>query len=145
MKTKLNLLSENIVKRLIDKGFDYEVDHVYNKNGDIVYLAKYTSEYGEENTPAPYIEIALQFLKNEYDIDIFLARIGNITMPNIGYAFIMFYPDEYEPKFLDKPFRTAEDALSAGIVNTLDYIDGINNFNRRHESNDIALDNSNEK
>lgn len=132
MKTNLNLVSKEISKRLIDKGFDYEVEYLYNDDGSLEKLSDYTNDYNGK-LPAPQAEIVLQYLREEHEIDMFLARIGNVTMPNIGYAFIIFYQNEYDPKFLNTPFETAEEAKISAIENVLDYMDGKNNFMKENK------------
>ena len=127
MKTKLNLLSKELSERLINIGFDYEVDYVYDNDGSIKRLDNFTNDYNGL-TPAISAEIATQYLREEHNIDIFMARIGNITMPNIGYSFIIFVDDDCEPKFINTAYETYEEAIIDSIAKTINFINGINEF-----------------
>lgn len=127
MKTNLNIVPKELSERLLKLGFDYEVDHVYLDDELIKRLDKYTNEY-DGKIPAPYPEIVIQFFREVHSIDIFMARIGNVTMPNLGYSFICFIGDDETPKYMNAIFESYEDAQIEAIKNILDYLDGTNNF-----------------
>ena len=123
MKTNLNLLDIDLCKFLLSIGFDYEVEYVYNSAGNLIRLNDYTSDY-KDNIPCPSVSIAMQFIRKNLDIDVFIARVGNLTMPNLGYSYIIFYKDEVEPVLADVnicclTYEEAEMEALIEIKNTL--------------------------
>lgn len=127
MKTNLNFLSKELSERLVKNGFDYDVDYVYDNDGTLKRLDDFTNNYNGL-VPAISAEIAMQYFRREHNIDIFMARIGNVTMPNIGYSFIIFVEDDCEPKFINNAYETYEEAIIDSIAKTINFINGINEF-----------------
>lgn len=126
MKTKLNLLNLELSKFIYDNGFDYEVEFIYDSKGELRKLADYSNDYTKD-IPCPTTTIALQFIREKFGLDIFIARIGNITMPKIGYSFMIFKEDKIDPIVGEIPYETFEDAEIAAIKKSQELINELNN------------------
>lgn len=112
MKTNLNILDKNLSAIVKDLGFDYEVLYYYD-NGELVKMDDWSIV--ENYLPAPMFMNVAQWLREEKDITIFPIRIGNVTIPNLGYAFITYFPEDAEPKFVPEPHETEEEAMIEGL------------------------------
>ena len=134
-KTNLNIVPKELMIKLLEKGFNYEVDYVYDDEDKLEYLGKYTDKY-ENKIPAPHADIVIQFLRENYDIDVFGAVMGNITMPKIGYAYIVFFGDDATPKFVTTPFESYEDAILDALDKVLKFMDGEDEFDKNEENNE---------
>lgn len=113
--THLNLANYELALRLKNVGFNYWTEYYFDKNKEIIRgeYADYNADDDKVGSPNGYI--IRQWLRNEYECDIFICRLGNITIPNIGYSFIVYLQDNTEPFICQKPFETYEDAEIAGI------------------------------
>ena len=136
MKTKLNLLNLELSKFIYDNGFDYEVEFIYDSKGELRKLADYSNDYTTD-IPCPTTAIALQFIREKFGLDIFIARIGNITMPKIGYAYIVFFGDDATPKFVTTPFESYEEAIINALDKVLKFMDGEDEFEKNENNNEI--------
>ena len=119
MKTNLNIVPLEIVKEILELGFDYEVLYKYVDDTIIEKLNDWTVI---TDNPAPMASTVLQWFREQKDITIFPIRVGNVTMPNMGFSFIVYLPDDPEPKYNAEPFETEEEAIIRGIKFTLEMI-----------------------
>lgn len=130
MKTNLNFLSKELSKRLVKNGFDYDIDYVYDNGESLKRLDNFTNNYNGL-IPAISAEIAIQYFREVHDIDIFMARIGNVTIPKLGYSYICFVPDDDSPKYKNTVHETYESAQLEAIAMCTDFIEGIDNFDKQ--------------
>ena len=117
MKTNINIVPLDIVKRILELGFDYEVLYKYLGDNTIERLSDWQVV---EDNPAPMALTVLQWFREQKDITMFPIRIGNVTIPNMGYSFIYYLPNDPDPKYDGIPYETEEEAIIEGIKHILD-------------------------
>lgn len=113
--THLNLVDYKLATKLKQYGFHYWTEYYFDKDQNITRgeYADYNS--GTDTTSSPGAYIIRQWLRNEYECDVFICRLGNVTVPLLGYSFIVYTSEDTEPITCEDTFETFEDAEIAGI------------------------------
>ena len=117
MKLNLNLLPYDLTQEYLKLGYDYEVLYKYEDKNTARKLEFWTTKC---DNPCPMAEHVCQWLREEKDLQLFSIRVGNVTMPFLGYTFIIFSPDDSKPSYTGEPYGTAEEAIIAGLKYIID-------------------------
>ncbi|MCH5167509.1 MAG: hypothetical protein J1F35_06390 [Erysipelotrichales bacterium] len=112
MKVNLNLLPYDLTQEYLKLGYDYEVLYEYEDESTARKLKNWTNDC---KNPCPMAEHVCQWLREEKDLQLFPIRVGNATMPFLGYAFIIFSLNKANPEFTGEPYGTAEEAIIEGL------------------------------
>lgn len=119
MKTNLNLVSEEVSKRIVNKGFDYEVLYKF-VDGQPIKM----DDWQVVDHPCPSYNTVRQWLSEQFDYEVFVTRIGIQTLPDAGYGMVIYIPDDNSFKTDLCIYKNYEECLEHGVIHALDIIDG---------------------